>query len=89
VMKPGDIIEWSDGKSEPHRWRVRGVYLGATGVESLVELANVSHQPGNTEMLGKRYSMLVPECLLRTCKIVQEIKAEFRTAEARHDDGDL
>jgi hypothetical protein len=31
--RPGDILEMDD-----HRWRVRGVHLGAIGVESLIEI---------------------------------------------------
>lgn len=70
-MKPNDIIEWSDGNSEPHRWRVRGVHLGALGVESLIEVENISHKPGWTGEWETHQLMFIPECLLRACKIVR------------------
>lgn len=68
-MKSGDILEWSDGKSEPHRWRVRGIHLGALGVESVIEIENVSHKPGWTGQWETHQLMFVPECLLRDCAI--------------------
>jgi hypothetical protein len=71
MMKPNDIIEWDDGKSEPHRWRVNGVHLGGLGTESLIELENVSHKPGWTGEWETHVMMFVPECLLRSCKVVQ------------------
>jgi hypothetical protein len=70
-MRPGDIIEWSDGKSEPHRWCVRGVHLGAVGTESVIEIENVSHKPGWTGEWETHQLMFVPECLLRQCKTVR------------------
>lgn len=68
-MKPGDLIIWSDGKDHPHTWTVRGVHLGAVGVESLIEIENVSHKPGSTGEWETHQMMFVPECLLRNCKI--------------------
>lgn len=62
-MEPGDILEL-DG----HRWRVKGVHLGAPGVESLIELENVSHKPGWTGHWETHVMMFVPEILLRQCK---------------------
>lgn len=70
-MKPGDIVEWDDGKSEPHRWRVRGVHFGAVGVESVIEIENVSHKPGWTGEWETHQMMFVPECLLRNCRVVR------------------
>lgn len=67
-MQPNDLIEWNDG-SGPHVWRVRGVHLGAIGVESLVEIENVSHKPGWTGEWETHQMMFVPECLLRQCKV--------------------
>jgi len=69
-MKPGDIIEWSDGK-DAHRWRIRGVHLGAVGVESLIEVEPVSHRPGWTGEWETHRMMFIPECLLRNCKILE------------------
>lgn len=68
-MKPNDLIEWNDG-SGAHIWRVRGVHLGAVGVESLVEIENVNHNPGWTGEWETHQMMFVPECLLRQCKII-------------------
>lgn len=71
-MKVHDIIEWADGKpSEAHRWRIRGIHLGAVGVESIIELENVSHKPGWTGEWETHQLMFVPECLLRTCRIIR------------------
>ena len=70
-MNVHDIIEWDDDASEPHRWRVRGVHMGAIGVESVVELENVSHKPGWTGVWETHQIMFVPECLLRNCKAIR------------------
>lgn len=70
-MSPNDIIEWSDGKTELHRWRVRGVHLGALGTESMIELENVSHKPGWTGEWETHQLMFVPECLLRSCTVIR------------------
>ena len=67
-LQVNDILVWSDGKSE-HRWRIRGIHFGAVGVESLVELENVSHMPGWTGEWETHQMMFVPECLLRSCEI--------------------
>lgn len=67
-MRPGDTIIWTDGKTV-HTWNVRGVHLGAEGVESLIEIENVSHKPGWTGEWETHQMMFVPECLLRQCKI--------------------
>lgn len=71
-MKPDNIIEWSDG-ANIHRWKVRGVHLGGEGVESLIELENVSHKPGWTGEWETHQLMFVPECLLRGCKIIPQL----------------
>lgn len=71
TYRPDDVIEWSDGKAEPHRWRIRGVHLGAIGVESVIELENVSHKPGWTGEWETHQLMFVPECLLRQCRVVR------------------
>lgn len=70
-MNVHDVIEWDDGKSEAHRWRVRGIHLGAIGVESVIELENVSHKPGWTGEWETHQLMFVPECLLRHCKVIR------------------
>lgn len=67
--KPGDIIVWRDPNgAHPHRWRVKGVHLGAVGTESLIEIENVSHEPGWTGEWMTHVMMFVPECLLRQCE---------------------
>lgn len=71
AFSPGDIIEWNDGKSEPHRWRVKGVHLGGVGVESVIEMENVSHKAGWTGEWETHVMMFIPECLLRTCKVIR------------------
>ena len=68
TLNVGDVLEWSLADLEPHRWRVRGVHLGAVGQESLVEIENVSHKPGWTGQWEIHQMMFVPECLLRGCK---------------------
>jgi len=72
-MQPGDILEWTDpkGMAAPHRWRVRGVHMGAVGTESVVEVENVSHKPGWTGPWETHQMMFIPECLLRDCKITR------------------
>lgn len=64
-MKPNDILEYDN-----HRWRVKGIHLGGVGVESLVEIENITHRPGWTGEWETHVMMFVPECLLRQCKIV-------------------
>ena len=68
IFNVGDIIEWTDGQS-CHLWRVLGIHLGAVGVESLVHLENVSHQPGWTGEWETHVMMFVPECLLRDLNV--------------------
>lgn len=68
---PGDILEWSDNGTNPHRWRVRGIHLGVLGVESIIEIENVSHKPGWTGHWETHQLMFVPEVLLRCCKIIR------------------
>jgi hypothetical protein len=70
-FSPGDIIEWSDGWTEPHRWRIRGVHLGALDTEDIIEIENVSHKPGWTGEWETHVMMFVPLVLLKNCKIVR------------------
>lgn len=65
-MKPGDMIQVQD-----HIWRIRGVHLGGEGVESLIEIENVSHKPGWTGQWETHQLMFVPEILLRDYKVIQ------------------
>ena len=84
-MRPGDIVIWRDpsNKSEVHTWSVKGVHLGAPGVESLIELECLSHQPGWTGEWQTHIMMFVPECLLRQCKIGRAAPEEEKTDETR------
>ena len=67
IIRPDNIIECGD-----HRWRVRGVHLGALGQESLIEVENVSHKPGWTGEWMTHQLMWIPEILVRSCKISVE-----------------
>jgi hypothetical protein len=69
-MKVNDILQWSQGVHS-HQWRIRGIHLGGEGVESLIELENISHKPGWTGEWMTHQLMFVPECLLRDCKIIR------------------
>lgn len=69
-MQVNDVIEWNE-TAEPHRWRVRGIHLGGTGTESLIEIESVSHKPGWTGEWETHQMMFVPECLLRGCRVVR------------------
>ncbi len=66
-MKPGDILTVAD-----HSWRVRGVHLGATGVESLIEVENVSHKPGWTGEWETHQLMFIPEILFRGATVTEQ-----------------
>lgn len=70
-MKPGDVIEWvSDNGLDRHLWKIRGIHLGALGVESLIEIENITHRPGWTGEWMTHQIMFIPECLLR-CRIIE------------------
>ena len=62
-MQPGDLLQLDD-----HVWRIRGIHIGAEGVESLIEIENISHKPGWTGEWETHQMMFVPEILLRRCK---------------------
>lgn len=66
-MKPGDLLKLQD-----HIWCVRGVHIGALGVESLIEIENVSHKPGWTGEWETHQMMFVPEILLRQCDVLEQ-----------------
>lgn len=61
-LTPGDSIECGDGPAL-HRWRVLGIYLGALGQESLVEMESETHSAGWTGEYHPR--LFVPMILLR------------------------
>lgn len=70
-MKVGDIIEWKEEGHEPHRWKVNGIHLGGVGVESLIQVENISHKPGWTGEWETHQMMFIPEVLLRGCRVVR------------------
>lgn len=68
-MKPGDIVKWHDEKFGKHRfWQIEGVFLGAEGQESVVELRNLQERPGTSDAITHE-TTIVPEPLLRDCMI--------------------
>ena len=64
ALSPGDIIECGTG-AQLHRWRVLGVYLGALGTESLVEMESETHCAGQTDEWEYHPRLFVPEIILR------------------------
>lgn len=67
-LGPGDVLEWSEG-TNIHLWKVLGVYLGAMGQESLIEMESLTHQPGHIPHIvpapfGMK-TVFVPEVLTR------------------------
>ena len=63
-MKPGDLLQ-----KDQHVWRVCGVFLGAIGQESLIEVECVSHTPGWTGEWEWHPKMFIPEVLLRNLEM--------------------
>jgi len=78
-VKPGDVIRWQCPKfpHSVHDWCVRGVHLGAVGVESLVELESLTHKPGWTGEWESHPVLFVPEVLLRDLPIVGTHKVDL------------
>lgn len=65
-MKPNDIVYFEDKKFGHHRfWRVEGVFLGAEGQESLVELRSLTERPGTSHTYHAHPTTFVPEPILR------------------------
>lgn len=77
-MQVDDLVMWGE-RPNVHVWRVKGIHLGALGVEDLVELENVSHKPGWTGEWMTHQMMFVPECLLRQCRVVRTADAPQST----------
>jgi hypothetical protein len=69
MIKPGDLIRWAN-KGGDHLWVCTGVYLGAVGQESVIQVENVSHAPAWTRPWETHVMMFIPECLLRECEII-------------------
>ena len=66
-IKPGAVIEWrcAHFPEVSSRWRVEGVFLGAVGQESLVEMESLTHSAGWTGEWEFHPRVFVPEVLLR------------------------
>lgn len=62
----GDVLEWSGAHGDPHRWLVKGIHLGAVGVEGLIEMESITHKPGWTGEWEWHPVVWVPEVLCRT-----------------------
>lgn len=76
---PGDMLEWRcpNFPGVSARWRVVSICLGALGQESIIEIASLSHTPGDVPHLSPFPLPLlyVPEPLLRGLTIVETADA--------------
>jgi len=69
-MKPSDLIFWHDDKFGKHRfYEVQGVFIGADGQESLIELRSLTERPGVAYGKNMPDTTFVPEPLLRACDV--------------------
>lgn len=69
-MAPGDIIVFSPARVGAARfYKVLGVFLGAEGQESLVELVSMTERPGSVPGKQTMHTTFVPEPLLRNCTV--------------------
>lgn len=65
-MKPHDIVFCPDTKFGKHRfYRIEGVFLGALGQESVIELRSLTEAPGTAYGRDLGPTTFVPEPLLR------------------------
>lgn len=66
-MQPGDFVfSLDEATSLLKLWEIKGVFLGAEGQESLVQLQSLMDRPGEWgEAVGKVKRTLVPEMLVR------------------------
>lgn len=77
-MKPGDILVWKDQKfGIDRRWRVVGVFHGALGQESLIEMENITERPGWTGEWEWHPRVFVPEVLTRDLTVEPPIADEI------------
>ncbi len=88
-LSPGDVLRWQCPifPHVVHRWRVLAVCLGgqrADGrwTESLIEVENVSHQPGITSNGVQASVMAIPEVLTRQC-VIEDVGDAFGVPSAR------
>lgn len=85
-LSPGDVLRWQCPKFPHivHRWEVFGVYIGAIGQESLVEVECLSHTDGWTGEGCDHRRLFIPEVLVRQCTI-EDIGEQFGVLSARRD----
>jgi hypothetical protein len=76
-MKPRDILMWRDDMYGHHRlWEVTGVFLGADGQESLIQIQSLTEMPGVA--YGNPMPVLyVPEPLVRGLTLYTKQDAEI------------
>lgn len=74
-MKPGDILEYTC-PTFGTKWlyRVRGIYLGSEGQESLIEAESLSHKPGWESDIGHHPLLWIPEPLTRHLQIIEPME---------------
>jgi hypothetical protein len=77
-VSPGDIVFWRDDRFGKHRfWEIQGIYLGAEGQESIVELKNLLEKPGRVSGHTTAFThTFVPEPLLRHLAIYTPVEVE-------------
>ena len=69
-MKPNDIVYLEDAKYGHHRfWMVEGIFLGALGQESVVELRPLTERPATSYPGTQHHTVFVPEPMLRTLRV--------------------
>lgn len=83
-LRPGDVLRWQCPRFPHvvHRWEVFGVYLGALGQESLIEVESLTHRDGDTGEGRSHQRLFIPEVLARQCTI-EDIGDEFGVPSAR------
>lgn len=69
-MMPGDLLEYRCPEfGVVFQWRVFGIYLGASGQESLVEVGPVHQKPGTDSLNREHARMMVPEPMTRSLTV--------------------
>lgn len=81
-MKHDEITVGAIVECMTHRWKIEGVYLGALGTESLIELSNINHRNGNDGPRKVR-RMFVPEALVLAGAYLPDGEPSRSRADAR------
>ena len=72
----GDMLVYTDMMNSQHiLWRIEGIYLGAEGQESLIELRNLTQKSGSTST-GVAATTFVPEPLVRNQTVYRKVNGE-------------